>query len=161
MTALTPTADADTAQDQPRRLVIGIGNPLRGDDGLGHRLTERLKSIAPDELDIKSIAGGALELMDAWRDADEVVVVDATSSGAAPGTIRRFDAARENVPACLERASTHGFSLPEAIELARNIGELPRELIVYGIEGEHFGYGSSLSPQVEQAVDRLVETLAS
>ena len=82
--------------------------------------------------------------------ADEIVLVDAVSSGAPPGTVHSFDASAEPLPAVLFGASsTHALGLAEAVELARSLGRLPGRVLVYGVEGGTFAYGKGLSPEVE------------
>lgn len=134
------------------RLVIGIGNPHRGDDAAGISVAERLG--APRAV---TSAGGA-ELIDLWEDRREVVVVDATRSGEAAGTLTRFEAASEPLPAA-NFASSHSFGLAETVELARALGRLPHRLQVYGIEGAVFELGSEMTPEVRETVARLVEEL--
>ena len=132
-------------------LVIGVGNPWRGDDGAGIEVARRVRGV-PFE-------GDGTGLVDAWAGADEVVVVDAAAPGAAPGTIHRFDAAAAPLPAHRLRSSSHHFGVADAIELARSLDRLPRALRVYAVEGEDFGAGPTLSPAVRQAVDELVAEL--
>jgi len=81
-----------------------------------------------------------------------VIVVDATCSGAPPGTVRRFDAAREPLPAAPPGASTHGLGLAEAVGLARALGRLPARLVLVGIEGADFSPGTGLTPAVAAGV---------
>jgi hydrogenase maturation protease len=97
--------------------------------------------------------------MDAWANADAAVVVDATSSGAKPGTIIRLDVAATAVRSSLFRYSSHAFGLAEAIELARALGQLPRRLLVFGIEGADFTMGEGLSPEVNAAVPTVVAAI--
>jgi hydrogenase maturation protease len=83
-----------------------------------------------------------------------VWVVDAVSSGAAAGTLHRFDAGARALPAALFRASTHHIGLPEAVELARAVDGLPEQLVVFGVEAGDVGVGGSLTPAVAAAVER-------
>ena len=87
------------------------------------------------------------------------MLVDTVVSGAAPGTIHRFDASDEPIPARALRSSTHAIGLAETIELARALGRLPKSVVVYGIEGASFEAGAPLSPDVAAAVARLVERI--
>ena len=88
-------------------LVIGLGNELRGDDAVGIEVVRRLQELAPD-LDLIGMEGEPVGLLNAWLGATGVVVVDSMRSGAAPGTVRRFDAAAEPIPGHLNgSASTH------------------------------------------------------
>lgn len=143
---------------QVLRLVIGVGNEDRGDDAVGLLIASRLKQYAGKDLEIIEWRGDGIELLEASKDADTVIILDAAFSGAEPGTIHRIDAAAQPMPTGFLRYSTHAFSVAEAIELARALGELPRRLIVYGIEGERFDVNGALSAAVEKAA-REVETL--
>jgi hydrogenase maturation protease len=103
--------------------------------------------------------GEPTSLMDAWDGADAVWLVDAVSSGAAPGTLHRVDATSHVLPDAFARTSTHHFGLPEAVELARSVGRLPRLLVVYGVEGETFDVGDSLTVRVAAAVETVAAAI--
>ncbi len=143
---------------QGTRLVIGVGNEDRGDDGVGPLVASRLKPQAGDRFEVLECRGDGAALMDAWKGADTVIILDAALSGAESGTIHRIDATTQAMPKNFLHYSTHAFSVAEAVELARALGELPRQVIVYGIEGEKFDAGDALSPAVEKAA-RDVEAL--
>jgi hydrogenase maturation protease len=100
-------------------------------------------------------------LLDLWRDGEDGVLVDAVRSGAGPGTVHRLDAVAGPLPADLFATSTHHLSVADAVELARALGRLPRGLVVYGIEGRDFGAGQGITPDVEQAIERVVAELAA
>ena len=85
-----------------------------------------------------------------------VILCDAVRSGAAPGTIHRLEAHRQPIPAGFFRYSTHAFSVAEAVELARALGQLPPHLVLYGVEGATFTAGVGLSPVVAQAAQAVV-----
>ncbi len=99
--------------------------------------------------------GEPVGLIEDWASADAVIVIDAVSSGAPPGTIHRLDPLSEPIPTALSQGSTHAFGLAETIELARALGRLPDRLTVYGIEGERFGAGDQLSAPVRSAVEAV------
>ena len=137
------------------RMVIGIGNPSRRDDGVGVLVAQRLAPRAPRGVDVRTCAGGGLELIEAWEGAELAVVVDAVASGAPPGTVHRLDAGARPLPARLRGAgSTHDLGLRETVELARAVERLPPRLLVIGIEGADFSHGPALSPPVQEAVER-------
>ncbi len=139
-------------------LVIGIGNALRGDDAAGLEVVRRVS----DEPRIACAAhdGEAIELLERWRDARAVVLVDTVRSGAPAGTVHRLDASTEPLPARLRRASSHTIGIGEAIELARTLGRLPERVIVYGVEGARFAAGAQLSPEVARVIDAVAESVA-
>jgi hydrogenase maturation protease len=108
---------------------------------------------------VRVCEGEPVGLIEEWAGAGAVIVVDAVSSGAPPGTIHRLDPLSEPIPAALSQRSTHAFGLAETIELARTLDRLPPRLTVYGIEGERFTAGQQLSPPVAAAVDAVREDL--
>jgi hydrogenase maturation protease len=139
-------------------LVVGVGNVLRGDDGAGPAVARRLRErgVAAREL-----TGEGVGLVALFEDAPAVVLVDCVRSGAAPGTVHRFDVSDAALPAGLRgSSSTHAVGAAEAIELARVLGRLPARLIVYGIEGARFDAGAPLSDAVARAVDAVVDRVA-
>jgi hydrogenase maturation protease len=119
-------------------LIIGIGNEYRGDDAVGLIVARRLKERLMDSVTVLEQGGDGASLMEAWRGAETVIVIDAVASGAAPGAIHRFDANTLPIPKNAFRCSTHAFGVAEAIELSRALGEFPRSLGGYGIEGKNF-----------------------
>jgi hydrogenase maturation protease len=133
-------------------IFIGVGNPFRSDDGAGRLVVQRLSRKIPRGVKVLEETGDGAELLEAWKGADCVFLVDAVQSGAPPGTIHRLDAQMEKLPTWFSRSSTHSFGVAEAIELSRTMGELPEQLIVYGIEGLDFSAGTELSPDVAKAL---------
>jgi len=142
-------------------LIIGLGNEYRRDDAVGLVVARRLKEAAPAHVRVLEESGEGTALIESWKGADAVILIDALHSGAKAGTVRRLDAHRQPIPTGLFHYSTHAFGLAEAIELARALGQLPPCLIVYGIEGTNFEAGLGLSPEVEKAVPKAVERVLS
>jgi len=133
-------------------VFIGVGNPFRGDDAAGQAVVRRLHGEIPSGVRVLEETGDGAELLEAWKGADCVILVDAVQSGAPPGTIHRLDARFEKLPVWFSHSSTHAFGVAEAIELARTMGDLPERLVVYGIEGLDFSAGTALSPEVAEVV---------
>ena len=138
-------------------LIIGLGNQYRRDDGVGLVVAQRLKAAAPEHARVLEESGEGVALMESWKDADAVILIDAVHSGAKPGALHRLDAHTQPIPTSFFHYSTHAFGVAEAIELARALGQLPRCLIVYGIEGKTFEAGVGLSPEVERAAQKVAE----
>lgn len=134
-------------------LVIGIGNPDRGDDAAGLAVARSIReaTAARRDVTVVELTGDQLALLDMWGDEKDVYVIDAVWSGANPGTVFRFDATRP-LSVRFEGRGTHTFSLADVVELARVLGRLPARLTGYGIEGATFAFGAGLSPEVEAAV---------
>lgn len=172
-----------------RTLVIGVGNPLRGDDAAGVLVARRLAALAgtplsvPTEIPIPAVvptaiatavptaiptaiieaSGEGAALIDCWAGYDRVILIDAVqSTGGAgqPGRVHRFDVVGEPLPSDFFHYSTHAFSVAEAVELARVLGLLPSVMVVIGITGESFAPGSLVSPAVEEAVASVTAEIA-
>ena len=144
-------------QNKHSILIIGIGNPYRGDDAVGLRIAQDIKKKSPDHVNVIEQSGDGISLMDSWKDSDAVILIDAVHSGAQPGTIHRFDVHTQTIPTKFFHYSTHAFGVAEAIELARALKQLPQNLIVYGIEGKCFEAGIGLSLEVEKSVQEVVK----
>jgi len=139
--------------------VIGLGNELRGDDAVGLRVARLLSGTLPAEVRVLECEGEPVALLSAWEGHERAVVVDATRSGAEPGTIRRLAAHEGPLPSELRRASTHLLGVADAVELARTLGRLPARTIVYGIEGGVFDAGAELTPPVAAAAELVAESI--
>jgi len=146
-------------RDRTPLTVIGVGNAYRSDDAVGLVVARTLRGTLPDCVTVLEREGEPTSLMDAWDGADAVWLVDAVSSGAAPGTLHRVDATSNALPDALARTSTHHFGLPEAVELARSVDRLPQLLVVYGVEGETFDVGDSLTVEVAAAVETIAAAI--
>ncbi len=136
------------------RIVIGVGNRDRGDDGAGVAVAERVTGVTTH-----TVGAGSMDLYELWTDTDSVIVVDAMQSGAPPGTIRSFDVSAIALPG-EAFSSTHSFGPAAGIEIARALGRLPARIEVIGIEAGDLSQGAELSPEVAEAVRSLSEELS-
>lgn len=138
-------------------LVIGLGQPDRGDDAVGPEVARAVAARGLSGVEVVERAD-PLDLLDAWAGHDLVVLVDAVRSGAPAGTLHRVDAgaARDAVPArawaASGRGGTHAWGIGEVVGLARALGRLPGHLVVLGVEAEGFEHGAPLSAGVRDAV---------
>jgi hydrogenase maturation protease len=141
-------------------LVIGIGNDYRGDDAAGLEIARRIDREDRAGVEVRECKGDLVSLLDAWGEADYVVLIDAVQGDASPGTIVRFDARAERIPRVFASpVSSHGMDLADVIELAGTLQRLPARLIVYGVAGAAFEARSELSPEVEGALDEVVRRI--
>ena len=140
---------------QTRVLIIGVGNSYRGDDAAGLIIARKLRAQLPEDIKIIEQSGEGAALLETWKNAEHVILVDAAHSGAAPGTIFRFEAHKQALPTQFFHYSTHAFSVAEAVELARVLKQMPNTLIVYGVEGNNFAAGIALSPDIEKAIPEV------
>lgn len=132
-------------------LIIGCGCPDRGDDAAGRLVARRIGAIEHN--------GDALGLLECWAANDNVILVDATVTGAAPGTLHWWNAESLRTMRPLLRCSTHSLGPAEAIALAGALGRLPKRLRILGIEGAQFELGSPPSPAVLAAIGEAAQRL--
>jgi hydrogenase maturation protease len=135
-------------------LVIGVGNPDRGDDGVG-RVVARL--LRP-HMSVVEHNGEATALVDTLRSARHTWLIDAAQSDSPPGTIHRIDCTKD-IPLLRSTVSSHGFGLAEAIGLARALGTMPPHCIIYAIEGTCFTLGTPMSPPVTGAAREVAQRI--
>ena len=139
-----------------RRLVIGVGNPDRGDDGAGRAVARRLIGRDACAFEVREGSGEATALMNAWTGFDDVVLVDACRGAGPPGSFHRIGPDDAERVGTLQHASTHSLGVAAAIGLARALGALPSRLVIYAIEAGHSREGEGLSPEVDHAVHEVV-----
>lgn len=139
--------------------IIGIGNPYRRDDAAGLVAVQQIRGLGLSGIDFEEASGEGVDLMDRWAGCERVILIDAVRSNAIAGTLHKLDASRRPIPQRFFSYSTHAFSLAEAVELARQLGRLPADLLIFGIEGEDFSAGEGLTPRVERAVGELVKAI--
>lgn len=139
-------------------LIIGLGNPDRGDDAAGLLVARGLMEHGIEAIQHR---GGTLDLIEIWQTADCALIVDAVLSGADPGTLHIWDARTAELRNDVFRSSTHALGLADAIELARALDRLPKNLTIYGIEAAHFVVGTLPSSQVLAGIERAFEYIAS
>src|SRR5690349_6789036 len=114
-------------------LVIGIGNDYRGDDAAGLAVVRAIRVRQLEQVHVMESDGNCTALLEAWKHASKVILVDAASSGARPGTIHRFDTRTQRLPDGYTLSSTHAFGIAETLKLAHVLSQHPPCLIVYGI----------------------------
>ena len=135
-------------------LVICVGNPYRRDDGVGLAVMAAL----PPETAVAEATGEPSELLNLWSDRPRVVLVDAMSTGAAPGTVHvltcRHGAWDSEPPSAA--ASTHGLGVAEAVGLGAVLGNVPAEVVLVGIEVADTSHGTGLTDHVAAAVPAAV-----
>lgn len=138
-------------------VVIGVGNPLMGDDGLGIAALERLRNRWRFEPPVELLDGGTwgLNLLPHVEQATRVLFIDAIDTDAEPGTLVVLE--RSDIPRFLARKlSPHQIDVKEVLALAELRGTLPEELVAIGVQPESVEMRTSLSPSVADRVEDLV-----
>jgi hydrogenase maturation protease len=152
----------------PKTLVVGLGNPILGDDGIGWRVAEAVSEALStgnrhfQHIDVDCFALGGLSLMEQLIGYERVVIIDAfqTREGQ-PGQVYRL--ALDDLPdySTGHTTAVHDTSLPTAMRLGRTMGvELPVEVDLVGVEAKHvYDFSDELSPSVAAAVPQAVRAV--
>lgn len=144
-----------------RILVIGLGNPDRGDDAIGPGVAGMLANRLPDDVALAARSGDMLALIDEWAGYDALVCVDAAAPMGRPGRIHRLDLAREELPRDLAYASSHAMGLADAVALARTLGCAPARIVVYTVEGSAFEAGAPMTAEVADAAGEVTDRVVA
>jgi hydrogenase maturation protease len=141
-------------------LVLGLGNLLCGDDGLGPAVVAQMaRDGGCDGVDVLDGGTLGLALLPLLADADVAVLVDAVRNGdAAPGTLLRIDG-EAVLPAVRERLSVHQIGVADLLDAARLTGHYPPELVLLGLVPESLELGIGLSDAVQRNVPALIEAI--
>jgi hydrogenase maturation protease len=140
-------------------LVLGVGNPILSDDGVGIHVARELKKRKLPGVDVEELAASGLELLDVVRGYDKVVIIDAiqTTKGK-PGELHVLE--EKDFEKSIHGSSPHGINIATALALGRKLvpNEMPRDVIFFAIEAEDLvNVSEKLTPKVAKALPRIVE----
>ena len=147
-----------------KTIVLGVGNPILRDDGIGIHVIEALREKLLDDSDISldTAYTGGLNLLDMIRGYEKVILVDAiTEQKSTLGKVKRFTV---HSAASVHSGNPHDVSLAEALTLAKDLGDtsLPKEIILIGIVVRRtHDFGEKLSTEVQRAVPTAVRMVLS
>lgn len=139
-------------------LILGIGNLLLTDEGIGIHAVQRLFEMPAIGGDVEIVDGGTagLNLLSYLEGVDRLVIIDAVETGGSPGTLVRL--AGNQVPAYMAlKVSPHEITLPDFLAAARLRDLYPKEVIIWGMQPGCLEVGIDLSPPLQARLDTLVE----
>ena len=137
-------------------VLLGVGNPLMGDDGIGLEALRRLQARWVLPPGVEALDGGTwgMNLLHTLEGADRVLILDAIRSRSDPGTITVLE--KEELPRLFShKLSPHQIDLQEVLALADLRGGLPADVVAMGIEPARVELGLGLSEPVEASMERL------
>lgn len=141
-------------------LVLGLGNPLRGDDGIGPRVIEALQGHAlPSGVDVIDGGTGGLAIVNLLSCRQRVIIVDAVNMGLPPGHVQRFTLDEARLVDDHTNLSAHGAGLREALVLAQALGLLPDEVVVFGVQPQSLDWKNGLTEPVEAVLSSIVDAI--
>jgi hydrogenase maturation protease len=136
---------------------MGFGNLLRGDDGVGVRVVEALRERGlPSCVELVDGDTEGLDLVNFVEGRQKVILIDTAAIGERAGSIARFALHDVDLPGEDGHISIHAASLRDGLLLARALGRLPEDVVVFGVQPASLGWSRELSVQVEAALPDLI-----
>ena len=121
-------------------IVVGLGNPLMADEGIGTVLADELTKLAAegklpsDDVEYYDGGTGGMYLLHTIADRKKAILIDCCLMGTEPGTIRRFTPDDVNSVKQMAHLSLHEVDILQVIEMAKQIGQCPDKIVIFGIE---------------------------
>ena len=143
-------------------LVVGLGNILLRDEGVGVRLAERLleRYEVPCEVEVMDGGTSGMELIHTIADRDALIVCDAVSSELSPGTVLRISG--DELPAFFRtKLSPHQLGLSDVLATLSLLERMPRQVILIGVVPEDLELGIELSPRIESVMEEALDLLVA
>lgn len=140
-----------------RVVVLGIGNTIMSDEGVGVHAVEALRRAytLPDFVDIIDGGTSSMELLDDLADVDLLVVVDAVKAGKPEGTLVRLT--DNQVPVFFRsKLSPHQIGLSDVMASLEFVDQFPKQMVVIGVQAENFELGLEMTPLIASRVPDLV-----
>jgi hydrogenase maturation protease len=142
--------------ENKRIVVLGLGNLIRSDDGVGVHAARALMDDprVPDGVEVIEGGTSGLDLLPAIEDATHVLVLDAVNTGVARGTLTRFDLSQlELLPGS---PSVHQIGFADLMEALRWMDKASKQVVLLGVQPAQTGWSDALSEEVEAAFPRLL-----
>jgi hydrogenase maturation protease len=149
-----------------RTAVIGVGNRLMGDEGVGVHAVEYLRNPPPLKkgCDLLDAGTGGMALFHLLERYERVIIIDAADFGGRPGEVRTLVITPRNdmqfAPDSTQ-VSLHGTSLAGILQLAERLGAKMPHITIVAVQPEYIGYSMELSPTVKKALEKIVGALRS
>ncbi len=148
-----------------KTLIIGIGNPILTDDGVGIRIASEIRKRCLPDVDVMEASLSGIRLLDYIVGYDRLIMIDSIKTEAGvPGTLSRLNL--EDIGGSGAPSHTHGVNLRTAIELGRGLGyEIPERVEIYAVEVEdnltfHEGCGPEMEARIPDLTERIVNSIA-
>ncbi len=143
-------------KNMPKVVVVGVGNELMGDEGFGVRVVEELRKIQlPKCVEVYNCGTLGLQILNYLENSDFAIIVDVVKSNGKPGDIYVFDF--EECKDYKVAVSLHDIDLVKAVKIGRLVYNLPKKIVVVGVEPERIELSMELSEAVKYAIPRVID----
>lgn len=142
-------------------VVLGLGNPLMADEGIGVYLVERLTESADayPAVDFVDAGTGGLSILYQIEDRRRAIVIDCAFMDEPPGTIRRFTPDEVQSTKVLAHQSLHEADVMQILAMAKELGQAPEEIVIFGIQPERVEPGMGLSRTLTERIDEYISVI--
>ena len=152
-------ANSVFSENQPKVVVVGIGNTLLKDEGIGVHIANTLQEIAPLDSNLEIIDGGTSpDVFLNLKDIEKLIIVDAAEGSGEPGTLYRYDPESLFNDSSL-LTSIHQVGIPQSLKLMDHYGIKPKQIIVYGIQPKDIDWGLEPSDELKQKIPEIVKII--
>ena len=147
-------------QATERIVVLGVGNVLLKDEGVGVHVAQELqKKSLPAAVESHDGGVAGIGLLDFFPGASKVLLIDAAEMDLEAGAVVRFTPEEVVGKVSGPRFSAHDIGLLEVLELARALDQCPPEVVIFGIQPKEISWGTDLSPEVRAAIPKVMEAV--
>ncbi|MDD5065036.1 MAG: HyaD/HybD family hydrogenase maturation endopeptidase [Phycisphaerae bacterium] len=142
-------------------IVIGLGNTLMSDEGVGVRVVQKLLDFADSfpQINFVDAGTGGMSILHLIDERDKAFFIDCAKMGKEPGDIKKFTPQEIKSIKALSHQSLHEVDLIKIINMADKLGQCPAEIIIFGIEPQSVKPGCELSKTVSDRLDEYVNTI--
>ena len=141
----------------PSILILGVGNILLGDEGVGVRVIEAMsKMLLPENVELIDGGTASMDILSSLDPATKVIIIDAVQGGGEPGTIYRFIPKDIKSPKPVF-TSLHQVGLLESLSELEMVGKSALDIIIYGVEPKNLEWNLELSPEIASVIPRVLE----
>ena len=142
-------------------VVLGIGNPLMADEGIGVHLIERLTGLATQypNVDFVDAGTGGVSVLHLVAGRRKAILIDCAFMGEDPGVIRRFTPDDVRSTKVLAHQSLHEADLLRILDLAKQLDQAPEQVVIFGIQPQQVAPGEDLSPILSSRIDAYLSQI--
>lgn len=141
-------------------LILGLGNLLQGDDGIGCRVAQELeRRTLPDGVEVIDGGTPGVGLLNLFEGRERVIIIDAAEMGLEPGAFKRFEPQDVILTGSAQRFSLHRSGVADALALARELKLTLPEIVVFGVQPAFVDWSDASSPPVQAAVPGIIDAV--
>jgi hydrogenase maturation protease len=146
-----------------KTIVVGLGNPLMADEGIGVILVNKLSELSDKYPLVDFVDGGTggMNLLHLFEGRKKVVIIDCTYMEQEPGQIKKFSPDEVKSVKQLAHQSLHEQDLLKIIEIGGQLGQCPEEIVIFGIQPKNIELGQTLSLELTQKIDDYINLICA